>query len=339
MALKPKESINKNWCNTRSEIIEENCKWIINDFSVCCQLIDEWKSSTFSSNVYDDFKFSLCIIRGTNNIYKGYLLCINPFKIMNPKYKYKFSILNENQEESYVNTGTLTFNNSSSYQIAEIYESFILNKDNLLLPRDQLTICFEISTLVKVINISNQTDMLPKSTLSKDLVNIFKSEKFPDVTLVADGEEFYVNKVILAARSEVFDEMFELEMLENRVEIADIASNVLQELLRFIYTDKVENLDEMAKFLLPAANKYALESLQKMCEIKLKDKLSIHTAVETLLFADLYTTFDLKASTLVFINTHATEVMKTQDWKNMIKTHPNLITELYEMLAKNKFSN
>lgn len=56
----------------------------------------------------------------------------------------------------------------------------------------------------------------------------------------------------------VFNAMFEHEMLEgknNYVEIKDVDSDVMSEILRFIYTDKSNNVDKMADLLLAAADK------------------------------------------------------------------------------------
>lgn len=63
---------------------------------------------------------------------------------------------------------------------------------------------------------------------------------------------------VLAARSPVFQAMFEHEMEErkhNRVDITDVDHEVLREMLRFIYTGKASNLEKMADDLLAAADK------------------------------------------------------------------------------------
>lgn len=64
--------------------------------------------------------------------------------------------------------------------------------------------------------------------------------------------------MLLAARSPVFQAMFEHEMEErkhNRVDITDVDHEVLREMLRFIYTGKASNLEKMADDLLAAADK------------------------------------------------------------------------------------
>ncbi|GBP79947.1 Protein roadkill [Eumeta japonica] len=146
-----------------------------------------------------------------------------------------------------------------------------------------------------------------------------------------------LDNAIQKTRSPVFAAMFEHEMEErkrNRVDITDVDHEVLREMLRFIYTDRAPNLDKMADDLLAAADKYALERLKVMCEEALCLSLSVESAAETLILADLHSADQLKAQTIDFINTsHATDVMDTAGWKNMISSHPHLIAEAFRALA------
>jgi len=71
-------------------------------------------------------------------------------------------------------------------------------------------------------------------------------------------KEFRVHKSILAARSSVFDAMFSHDLEEckqNRVEIPDVDVDVFYEMLRFIYTGEVRDLDELAFEMFEAADK------------------------------------------------------------------------------------
>jgi speckle-type POZ protein len=56
----------------------------------------------------------------------------------------------------------------------------------------------------------------------------------------------------------VFSAMFEHKMIEcksNRVVIDDVDPDVMNEVLRFIYTDKASGIEKMADLLLAAADK------------------------------------------------------------------------------------
>ena len=62
---------------------------------------------------------------------------------------------------------------------------------------------------------------------------------------------------ICAARSEVFKAMIERdfkEKTENRVDLTSDDPEVIQEFLRFLYTNKVENLSQIAPELLSVAD-------------------------------------------------------------------------------------
>lgn len=190
------------------------------------------------------------------------------------------------------------------------------------------------------VNIAGQNNSIqfkvPECRLPDDLGRLFENHRFSDVTLSVNGKEFLAHKAILAARSPVFAAMFEHNLEEskhNRVEITDMEPDVLGEMLRFIYTGKSSNLEKMPDELLAAADKYDLERLKVMCEEALCTNLSIDTAADTLILADMHSATQLKAHAIDFINTHATDVMETPGWKNMITAQPHLIAEAFRALA------
>ncbi|XP_065356398.1 protein roadkill-like [Calliphora vicina] len=212
-------------------------------------------------------------------------------------------------------------------------------KKHILLPYDNLTILCEIKYTIctNKWTPTNQTFERIETKLNNDLVSLFESEKHWDVTLVADGHELHAHKCILASRSDVFAAMFEHEMEEsksNRVVVTDCDHKVLKEMLRYIYTGKAPNLDEMAAELLAVCNKYGLENLKYMCEEKLCNRLTIDTVAETLILADLYRAKELKEHTIHFMNTHANAVTKTEGWKKLVNNHFHLITEVYLKLVE-----
>eukprot|EP00063_Salmo_salar_P065676 XP_014040511.1 PREDICTED: speckle-type POZ protein-like A [Salmo salar] len=99
---------------------------------------------------------------------------------------------------------------------------------------------------------------VPECQLSDDLGNLWQCSRFTDCSLYVGGQEFKAHKSILAARSPVFNAMFEHEMEEskkNRVDISDVEPDVFKEMMGFIYTGKAPNLDKMADNLLAAADK------------------------------------------------------------------------------------
>ncbi|CAK1546097.1 unnamed protein product [Leptosia nina] len=339
----------ENWCFTQVKVVKFSYMWTINNFSFCREEMGEvLKSSTFSAGASDKLKWCLRVNpKGLDEESKDYLslyLLLVSCNKSEVRAKFKFSILNAKREE------TKAMESQRAYRFVQgkdwgfkkfIRRDFLLDEANGLLPEDKLTIFCEVSVVADSINISGQSNVVqfkvPECRLSDDLGALFDSERFSDVTLAVGGREFQAHKAILAARSPVFAAMFEHEMEErkrNRVDITDVDHEVLREMLRFIYTDRAPNLDKMADDLLAAADKYALDRLKVMCEEALCLSLSVETAADTLILADLHSADQLKAQTIDFINTsHATDVMDTIGWKNMISSHPHLIAEAFRALA------
>ena len=107
--------------------------------------------------------------------------------------------------------------------------------------------------LVLALNEFSQVHIPPDARCDMGAMLNFDSNeksKFSDVTLVASPKgdsspstsqapvEFFAHKVILASKSPVFAKMFEHQMqesLNNRIEIKDIDSDVLKEMLVYMH--------------------------------------------------------------------------------------------------------
>ena len=70
--------------------------------------------------------------------------------------------------------------------------------------------------------------------------------------------------------------------------IKDIPSEVVAEMLLYIYTGNTPNLNDLAGDLLGAAEQYQLEMLKNLCEEKLCSNLEISNSVNHLILGDLY---------------------------------------------------
>jgi len=338
----------ENWCYTQVKVVKFSYMWTINNFSFCREEMGEvLKSSSFSAGANDKLKWCLRVNpKGLDEESKDYLslylLLVNCNK-SEVRAKFKFSILNAKREE------TKAMESQRAYRFVQgkdwgfkkfIRRDFLMDEANGLLPDDKLTIFCEVSVVGETVNLAGQSSCLPVRVpdcrLSEDLGALFERSSFSDVTLCVGGRDFLVHKALLAARSVVFNAMFEHEMEErkqNRVEITDVDHSVMSEMLRFIYTGKVANLDRMADDLLAAADKYALERLKVMCEEALCTSLTVDNVCEVLVLADLHSAEQLKAHAMDFINSHPTDVMETSGWKTMIAQQPHLVADAFRALA------
>jgi speckle-type POZ protein len=118
----------------------------------------------------------------------------------------------------------------------------------------------------------------------------FDSKDMSDVTFIcSDEKEIPAHRYILAARSSVFHRMLTTDMMEkdlNKIEVDDIDSATMHELLRYIYTHKVKNIDQLAAKLLYAAEKYDLPELKSFCAAQMIKQLSSENVFESLVLAD-----------------------------------------------------
>ena len=158
--------------------------------------------------------------------------------------------------------------------------------------------------------------------------------------LVCGQREFSVHKAVLSARSKVFQAMFEHKMLESersRVEIDDIDSDIMFEILRFIYTDKIQNLDILADALLPAADKYCLERLKLQCEKTLCTTIDCDNVADILVLADIHSATQLRQHAIDFISSHPQGI--DNEIKCQLHMCISLILDLHRRIRYSGFSN
>lgn len=343
--------IAESWCITKVDVQKFSYKWKIQNFSFCREEMGEvMKSSHFSTdNPNEKLKWCLRVNpKGLDEESKEYLslyllLLSNKSEV---RAKFKFSILNAKGEE------TKAMESQKAYRFVQgkdwgfkkfIRRDFLMDESNGLLPNDQLTLFCEVSVVQDSVNIHGHSHLtklvVPECTLTNDLGALLQDKTFADVVFEVDGVEYSAHKAIMAARSEVFSRMFSkdsnfAEAQNGRVKIHDVERDVFQEMLNFIYTGKVENLNEMADDLLAAADKYALARLKVMCEEALSSNLTPENVASVLILADMHCASQLKELSLRYCNLHARDVMETHGWKMMEKQNAHLVSEAYRNLAE-----
>lgn len=94
--------------------------------------------------------------------------------------------------------------------------------------------------------------------------DLLDSGEHGDVRLVVNGQEYPAHRALLSAVSPVFSAMFKAGMSEvnkGKVMIPDLENEAAYELLRFIYSGEVEDLQVDTEELLVAADKVSGNSL------------------------------------------------------------------------------
>lgn len=127
--------------------------------------------------------------------------------------------------------------------------------------------------------------------------------------LSSDGESIPAHIDILSASSDVFKAMFtHNESLENTTGIiytSDLDSDIIKDLLRFIYCEaffeKLENAEKQEIALYNAAEKYQIEKLKTICLNSIYERLDVDNVLEFTEFAELFDLKELSSCCLLII--------------------------------------
>ena len=212
-----------------------------------------------------------------------------------------------------------------------------LAKDNLteFLYNDSLTIqvTATLVCLTQPTETTHEACATPPDDIRQQMRSLYEEELFTDITIQCGDKQFKAHKVVLASQSSVFKRMFQVDMTETRknsMEISDIDPLVVSDMLAFLYSGVAPNLETLARDLLMVSNKYELPRLMAMCENALKMEMTVANAVELLLHSDLHQAMKLKKASMEFIHSNATEIYKTDGWKQLKENHSALLCELME---------
>jgi len=215
-----------------------------------------------------------------------------------------------------------------------------------LLPEDTLTILCEISITGDNVVTSGTTKPVQGkvgrateqvSRLAMDISSIFESSRFSDCVVACEGKEFRCHKNILAGRSTVFDAMFTHDMAENRkskVDIVDLDADTVHDMIIYIYSGKVSELEGKATGLLSAAEKYDLKELKTMCETALCDTITQDNVLDLLVLADLHGASTVRSLSLKFIVDNGKEIVAQVGWRDKLKAYPEIMADMFEAMTR-----
>lgn len=133
----------------------------------------------------------------------------------------------------------------------------------------------------------------------------FTSKTFADITFVcSDKVKIPAHCFVLGGFSTVFKSMLNIYTAVSRnsiIKVNDIDGETMTEILRFIYTQEVQNSEKLVVKLLYGAEKYELTELKKLCIAFMVDNLSVDNALEYFILGDQYKSIALLAHSAVFI--------------------------------------
>ena len=179
-----------------------------------------------------------------------------------------------------------------------------------------------------------------KQELSKNFEEFFLSKEMSDIQIKCGDKTFDAHQFLLSTWSPVFRGMFQAEMKEKEskmVEIQDLDSTVVLDLLKFMYTgrcciNEANPVPKAVSDLLQAADKYQVVVLKKMCEEVMIKILEPNNSLEILEYADMYGAQELKKRALDLVVGNMKTIRGSDEWKEAMKK-PHLCVEISEALA------
>jgi len=179
-------------------------------------------------------------------------------------------------------------------------------------------------------------ECLAKSFNISNSENIANYEKLSDFTILCGKNyesSFKCHKMILSLRSRVF-EMFlhnTTENQKNEVRIPDIPSNVIQNMLSFMYTDDVKE-ETISEELLYAADKYEIHRLKAICEKVLASQITVSKAIGMAIAAHLQGSKMFEEEAILYMAKNWGKIKATKDYEKL-KQYPDLLLKILSKLS------
>ncbi|XP_052223642.1 BTB/POZ domain-containing protein 6-B-like [Dreissena polymorpha] len=167
-------------------------------------------------------------------------------------------------------------------------------------------------------------------------LKMLENESLCDVIFAAGNEQKQIkcHKFILASRSPVLYAMFCGTLAESKdvIYVPDIEPSTLDNLLRYLYSGKVEINADTVLCVLYTAKKYDIPGLESQCKTFLNDNLDAENVCTVLDQAIVFGDEEMKAKSLEFIMDKSKSVLKSDAFTQMSKSG------LQEVLKLESFS-
>ena len=118
--------------------------------------------------------------------------------------------------------------------------------------------------------------------------------------------------------------------------IDDTDPDTLEQLLKYIYSDKLDcDMPNLASSLMRAADKYNIPRLKSLCEEAICNNIDVLNAADILVLAHMYEANNLKNMAVEFIMSNLSKVSETSGWINITTgQHPKLLGDMFKTLME-----
>jgi len=191
---------------------------------------------------------------------------------------------------------------------------------------------------------------VPEPTLHRDAETLLEEASSSDVLFSVQGEEIDAHSQVLCARSEVLKKQLNSGMQESVskvIIVEDCNVATFKSFLRFIYTDKLPTVADLAteqagqavkevgsrhpsqmEALWAVSHKYQVVRLQRWCEAQLCKQLSTEQVCSVLRQAHVFEAAQLEKACLSYVRDNIAEVLKLQAYTDLISKWPEIALKI-----------
>ncbi|GJN01695.1 hypothetical protein PR202_ga18976 [Eleusine coracana subsp. coracana] len=255
--------------------------------------------------------------------------------------KFSFSLLGKDGQVKRQNTSYI-FKTGDAYGWKEFMQKSDL-QPLLRLNNDSFTIRCVLTVITDPLVEDVIAIVVPQPNLLQDFAQMLKDGEGADVTFSVGDQLFPAHRCVLAARSAVLKaELFSpmKEKATKHIRIDDIEPSIFEALLHFIYTDSLPDDCDADKnvpmqHLLVAADRYGLDRLRLMCEVKMCNSIDAETVATTLALAEQHHCAQLKKACLRFVTSRGMlgAVMESNGFDHLAASCPLVLLEILDRLA------
>ncbi|ESO96017.1 hypothetical protein LOTGIDRAFT_214601 [Lottia gigantea] len=163
-------------------------------------------------------------------------------------------------------------------------------------------------------------DQIKGNKLAQSIAKAFNDPITGDLKFIIESKEVYVHKCILKIRCDHFRSMFQScwdEDGKESIEITQYSYVVYKAFLQYLYTDNVDLRPEDAIGLLDLANAYCEPALKKMCELIIKQGITVDNVAMLYAAAIKFEAKSLEEFCFRFAMNHLTEVTQSEAFNNL----------------------
>jgi hypothetical protein len=171
---------------------------------------------------------------------------------------------------------------------------------------------------------------------------LYAEKEFVDVKILCNGKTFNCHKIVLSCQSQVFKTMIKNKSLTEKkkgimkIEENDISSDVMDQLLYFLYHEKVKNAKMIDTDLLLAADKYNIQGLLDECCKYFESKLSLQNALDVLVLAETTNQKNLFETASRFVGKNLGNLEKSSAYQEMVNENPKMFTRVFSKMLEVK---